>query len=185
MPRSQGFRRIGVWGHSLGGVKTIYYLGTEGDARVVYAVASSPPRFAYDLYVAGPDAEEFRQQCDVAQILVDQGEGQVLLDTIMPIRAVLAAATYLDKYGPAARYDIVRHLPNVRTPLLVTVGGLEATGPQRISFAHHETSIGPLAEAQPNLAFQVMPGRITSTLDWKGLCGRPFGAGKLAHGRPR
>jgi len=30
--QAQGFERIGLWGHSLGAVKTIYYMATENDA---------------------------------------------------------------------------------------------------------------------------------------------------------
>jgi alpha-beta hydrolase superfamily lysophospholipase len=155
---SQGFQRIGVWGHSLGGVKNVYFFATGGDPRVAYAVSSSPPRFAYDMYVAGPDAEGFRRDYQRAQALVDQGQGDTLLEFTLPTRLVLSAATYIDKYGPTAGYDIAAHLPNVQLPMLVTVGGLEAAGPQRISFAGHEATIGPLAASHPALAFQVVPG---------------------------
>lgn len=153
----QGFRAIGLWGHSLGGVKTIYYLSVEGDARVVCAVASSPPRFNFPMYLADPDGEGFRRQYQEAQALADEGKGNALLDVTLPIVSVFTAATYVDKYGPACRYDIVDHLPNVRTPLLVTVGGLEATGPQRISFSQHESALGPMAARLLSLSFHLVP----------------------------
>jgi len=155
---AQGFQRIGIWSHSLGGVKTIYYLGTEGDDRLMCAIASSSPRFAYELFLASPDADEFRAECEQAQALVDAGKGRTLVEMTQPTRAVLSASTFVDKYGPSARYDILAHLPQVGTPLLVTVGGLEATGPQRIAFCDHETAIGQLAAAQPQLAFRLIPG---------------------------
>jgi len=154
----QGFRNIGIWSHSLGAVKTIYYLGTEGDDRVVGAVASSPPRFAYEMYMNGPDADEFRGACVQAQALVDDGKGRALVEMTLPTRAVLSAATFVDKYGPSARYDILQHLPQIHTPMLVTVGGLEANGPQRIAFSDHEPAIGSLASTHPQLAFQLVPG---------------------------
>jgi len=155
---AQGFQRIGIWSHSLGGVKTIYYLGTAGDERLTCAIASSPPRFAYEMFLASPDPEEFRQECEQAQALVDAGKGRTLVEMTQLTRAVLSAATFVDKYGPGARYDILSHLPQVRTPLLVTVGGLEATGPQRIAFSDHEAAIGQLTADQPQLAFHLVPG---------------------------
>src|SRR5438067_9291629 len=44
---AQGFARMGVWGHSLGAVKNVFYFAVAGDARVAYAVSTSPPRFSY------------------------------------------------------------------------------------------------------------------------------------------
>jgi hypothetical protein len=154
----QGFRRIGIWAHSLGAVKTIYAAAVDPDPRVTLAVASSPPRFAFDMYTQGPDAEEFRTSYEQAQRLVDAGQGDTLIEMTLPARAVLAASTFVDKYGPAGGYDILKHLPQVTLPLLVTVGGLEATGPQRIAFADHETAVGQLAGTRPNLSFHLVPG---------------------------
>ncbi len=75
---AQGFRAIAVWGHRLGGVKTIYSLGAEPDPRVRWAVSSSPPRFNYPMFLAGPDAAEFQVHYQQARALVDQGEGRTL-----------------------------------------------------------------------------------------------------------
>ena len=40
---AQGYERIGVWGHSLGAVKSIYHAAVEHDPRVTCVVAGSPP----------------------------------------------------------------------------------------------------------------------------------------------
>ena len=71
---AEGFERIGLWGHSLGAVKTIYYMGTEKDARVGRVIASSPPRFSHSAYLARNDGEIFGKQVDLAQKLADAGE---------------------------------------------------------------------------------------------------------------
>lgn len=46
-----GYRRIGLWGHSLGATKSIYYMATQHDPRVTCVVAGSPPRFSYSAYL--------------------------------------------------------------------------------------------------------------------------------------
>src|SRR5712691_9251975 len=48
---ARGFRRVALWGHSLGAVKTIYFLSVARDPRVICAVASSPPRFVHQAYL--------------------------------------------------------------------------------------------------------------------------------------
>ncbi len=40
----------------------------------------------------------------------------------IPTFLLLTARTFVDKYGPDERYDILKHLPNVSVPLLVTTG---------------------------------------------------------------
>ena len=50
----QGFQSIGVWGHSLGAVKSIYYMAKERDPRVRCLIAASPPRFSYRLFSQSP-----------------------------------------------------------------------------------------------------------------------------------
>src|SRR5262249_38044396 len=129
---AQGFSRIALWGHSLGAVKTVYFLSVQDDARVVCAIASSPPRFSYEMYSGAPDGEHFRTAVSQAQALVDTGTPGALVQARVPVQRRLAAGTYVDKYGPNARYDYLAHLLNVRKPLLMTVGSLEA---DNISFA--------------------------------------------------
>jgi dipeptidyl aminopeptidase/acylaminoacyl peptidase len=56
---SRGYSKIGVWGHSLGAVKTIFALANDNDARVARAVASSPPRFSHSSFLARHDGDRF------------------------------------------------------------------------------------------------------------------------------
>lgn len=118
---ARGFSRIALWGHSLGAVKTIYFLAVQDDARISCAIASSPPRFAYALH--GTPMQSAIQR---AQELVSTHRGLELIEATVPVRRHFAAQTYLDKYGPDDRYDYMAHLPRVRKPLLLTVGSLEA-----------------------------------------------------------
>jgi pimeloyl-ACP methyl ester carboxylesterase len=158
---ARGYRRIGLWGHSLGAVKTIYFLATQGDARVVRAVASSPPRFSYSAYAARPDRAAFLADYERARQMLDQGAPDDLLAVDIPTSVVLAARTYVDKYGPDERYDIVRHLPGVSIPLLVTIGGEEGArpdSPDRFPFGGLAEQVAALADRQSNLTFELIPG---------------------------
>jgi pimeloyl-ACP methyl ester carboxylesterase len=152
--RSLGYERIALWGHSLGAVKTIYYLATEHDPRVVCAVTTSPPRFSHSAYLGEAEAREFTDQLAAAQRLLDQGEGEHLLAVEVPTPLVLTARTYVDKYGPDARYDILAHLPNVPAPLLVTVGSKE----DQISFRHLPQQLTDMAAGRPTLTFALIDG---------------------------
>ena len=136
-----GFRRIALWGHSLGAVKTIYVLSAQDDARVAYAIASSPPRFSHSMYVAAEGAR-FQKVLEQAQSLIAAGRPDSLVQAEFPVPQRFSARTYVDKYGPQARYDYFEHLPNVRKPLLLTLGSLEA---ENVSFA-------PLAAEGPGFS---------------------------------
>lgn len=124
---AQGYQRIGLWGHSLGAVKTIYYLAVRADARVVCGIASSPPRQAYENYMAQPDAERalFEKDYAPARQAMEEGDPGRLIQTAYRRSIPFTARTFVDKYGPGSRYDIFQYIPKVTTPLLVTWGGLE------------------------------------------------------------
>ena len=147
---ARGFKRIGVWGHSLGAVKTIYFLSVQDDARIVSAIASSPPRFAYALY-----DERLQTVLQRAQALVDAGTPEQLVEAQVPVQRRFAAQTYLDKYGPEARYDYLAHLPQVRKPLLLTVGSLEA---DNVSFTGLVQDGSSYAARWPAVDFALIDG---------------------------
>jgi pimeloyl-ACP methyl ester carboxylesterase len=161
LAEARGYRRIGVWGQSLGAVKTIYVLAGQGDDRIARAIATSPPRFSYSAYRARPDGAAFLAYYDRAQQLVDDGAPDSLFAADLPTSLVMTARTYVDKYGPAERYDVLEHLPNVRTPLLVTIGGEEGIyqdRPDRFAFGGLAETVAALASDLPSVTFELIPG---------------------------
>jgi pimeloyl-ACP methyl ester carboxylesterase len=165
---AQGFRQIGVWGQSLGAVKTVYTLAVQPDARIARAIATSPPRFSYSAYRAREDGDAFLAYYDRAQQLVDAGEPDSLFAAELPTSFVMTARVYLDKYGPAERYDVLKHLPNVRTPLLMTIGGEEgiyADRPDRFAFGGLAEKVAALANDLPSVTFELIPGANHSYTD--------------------
>ncbi len=156
-----GYRRVALWGHSLGAVKTILYLATEDDARVPCAIASSPPRFSYEAYMAMEGAERFEADYERAKALIEKGEPDTVFPVSIPTSVLLAARTHIDKYGPSDRYDILTHLPNVKVPILVTIGGEEGLGPQSsdwFPFGGLAEKVAALTSTTSNLSFDLVEG---------------------------
>lgn len=158
---AQGFPRVCVIGHSLGAVKTILYGAASPDPRVVSLIAVSPPRFCYSEYSRLDTSGRFKAYYEKAKAMVDAGDPDGLLTVDIPTSVVLAAKTYVDKYGPHERFDILQHLPKVTLPILVTIGSEEGKGPTAsdwYAFGGLATKVASLAEGQPNLSFQLIDG---------------------------
>ena len=152
----QGFQRIGLWGHSLGAVKSLYYMSLERDPRVRCIVAASPPRFSHRIFSAAPEeGPEFLRVCALAQQHVDAGQPETLMQASHPVPLLIAARVFLDKYGVEARYDIVDHIPNLGVPTLLFIGTNESP---RLSFADSPPEMRRLAAGMENFTFESIPG---------------------------
>jgi pimeloyl-ACP methyl ester carboxylesterase len=149
-----GYRRICLWGHSLGAVKTIYFLAHEAPQNIAYAVASSPPRFSHSQYMASEVAADFQKNYDRAMELIAAGRQDDILSVTFPTAGRFTARTFVDKYGPDEQYDILKHLPKASVPLLVTLGGEE----QSPVFRSLHAEVPRLVEGSPLLTFQVIDG---------------------------
>ena len=121
----QGYRSIGILGHSMGAVKVGYYAATEDDNRVAAVIPISPVRLSYSYYMESEDAEEFRGILERADQLEAEDKAQELMEVRFPIAQLFSAYSYLDKHGPAERYNLVTLSPRIKVPLLVIGGELE------------------------------------------------------------
>ena len=149
-----GYHRIGLWGHSLGAVKTVHFLAAGLDERVCLAIASSPPRFCHEQMREAAGGAEFMRDYSRAQTLQASGEPDALLSVTVPTSNDFSARTFTNKYGPENRYDFVTRLSKVRTPLLITLGGLE-----RDSSYHTLAQTGDtLVKQIPGAGFALIPG---------------------------
>ena len=150
---SRGYRRIALWGHSLGAVKTIYYQSQVRDPRVVVAIASSPPRFVHDVYRQSEHGQRFAADVAQAQDAVNGGFPERLIEALIPQARPFSARTYLDKYGPHARFDYFQYLPDTPRPLLLSLGSLEQDD---ISFAPLAAR-GPAMQSEwPNVSYALI-----------------------------
>ena len=121
----KGYRRIGLLGHSMGAVKVGYYAATEDDDRVATVIPISPVRLSYSYYMESEDAAEFQSIIERADQMEAEDRALELMEVRFPIAQMFSAASYLDKHGPAERYNLVTLAPRIKVPMLVMGGELE------------------------------------------------------------
>lgn len=139
--REQGYRRIGLAGHSLGAIKGVFALAQPDPPPAVCLCAISPARLSHDYFMASSHGEDFRQTMEQAQRHVAEGNSETLMEVRFPIPYVVTAAGYLDKYGPGERFNVLTHIAKLRCPTLFTFGS---------------------EEVQNHVAFQGLPDAIQS-----------------------
>jgi len=154
--QAAGYQRIGLWGHSLGATKSIYYMATQRDPRVTCVVAGSPPRFSYAAFAAQEEGEVFKRIAAQAQQSIASGHPETLIDTSYPIPLLVTAAVFVQKYGPEEPYDILKHIPNVQSPLLMMIGTAEAQ--TMMAFKGLPALIDKLAGTMDHVTFASIPG---------------------------
>jgi len=144
----RGFSHIALIGHSLGAIKSLYSQAHQRHEQVGRVVAISPPRLSHDAFRHGPQSAAFFESMSTAQQMADRGESNMLFQANFPVPIVVSAATYLDKYGPPSRYDILQFAPRVVCPVLFVYGGdeLENGG---IAFAGLPKAIAELSWSSP------------------------------------
>ena len=159
----KGITRIVLWGHSLGAVKSILYCARTPLPQVCALVASSPPRFSYSQFARladeWPEFEEFYLQ---AKALVESGAGNTLIEVRKPTPLLIAAARFVEKYGPDEHYDYFRYLGKLSVPTLITIGskeGVEARpGLSRLAFWEAAESVPAVTHRHPNVSFATIRG---------------------------
>jgi pimeloyl-ACP methyl ester carboxylesterase len=154
--QAAGYQRIGLWGHSLGATKSIYYMATQREPRVRCMVAGSPPRFSYAAFADLEEGEAFKQIASQAQLYIDRGHPETLIDAIYPIPLLVTAEVFIQKYGPEETYDILKYIPSVQCPLLIMVGTEEAQ--TMMAFQGLPPLLEKLAGAMDNVTFAAIPG---------------------------
>ncbi len=122
---ASGYSRIGLVGHSLGAIKAVYAQAHAPHDAVKAVIALSPPRLSYSAFLDGVRSDEFRANVARAQEQVDSGDSDTLLEVRFPFPLFITAGGYLDKYGPAERYNILRLADRVTCPTLFCFGSIE------------------------------------------------------------
>jgi pimeloyl-ACP methyl ester carboxylesterase len=154
--RQRGFQRIGLLGHSLGAVKAIFTLAVESAPTVSVLVAVSPPHLSYSHFCASARGDEFRRIFALAEEHVRAGRGDELLHVKFPLSYFVSAAGYVDRYGPAERYDVIKLLDRVRCPTLVTYGSSEVQ--REVAFQGMPEAAEKFATAANSLQVAVIAG---------------------------
>jgi len=121
----RGYDRIGLLGHSLGAIKSVYAEALESHPHVTCVLAASPPRLSYAAFQNGPRSADHFSSITAAREHVAAGRPDQLFTAKFPFPMLLCAATYLDKYGPDERYNFLLHVDKLNVPTLFTYGQSE------------------------------------------------------------
>ena len=155
----RGFQRIGLVGHSMGGVKVIYSQAHAPHPHVVAIVGLSPPRFCHAEWQTSPLGQPFREDYQRAQDLVASGRADELMLVQQPLPLWFTASGFLAKYGPHDDYDFVPLLPKLSCPTLIMVGTESiASSP---AFASVPAAIAACQRSHANVQLQIVPGANT------------------------
>lgn len=152
----RGYQRIGLVGHSLGAIKSVYAEALEHHPHVACVLAASPPRLSYAAFQQGPRSSEHFASLAAAREHVAAGKPGALFNATFPFPMLISAASYLDKYGPEERYNFLPYVDKLSVPTLFTYGQFELeTG--GVAFAGLPDAIGAVAGAAVAVQVATIP----------------------------
>lgn len=179
--RRHGATRVGIVGHSLGAVKAVYAAAYHPHPATVAVVAMSPPRLSYTAFQQGSRQALFSRYLARAQGHMEEGKPETLMRVKYPFPLLITAAGYLEKYGPAERYNLLRFAQRLACPALFAFGqeelesGSAAFADLPAALQSLSSEAGPLqtltipgANHLYDGCFASLAGRIQQWLD--GLC---------------
>ena len=120
----RGYARFVLFGHSLGGVKVLYYQGHCLRSDVSEVVSCSTPKHFYSHRLQ--EQPDFAGHIAEAEALLAAGRGDELLQAPAGSgMGLFSARTYVNKYGAEERTDVRPHAARLGCPLLATAGSRE------------------------------------------------------------
>lgn len=152
----QGCRRIGLIGHSLGAIKAIYAQARTPHPAVAAVIGISPARLSFRWFSESPQGEMFRQAMNQAEALFAAGQGETLMQVEFPLPYIVTAAGYIDKYGPAERFNVIEHLPRLACPTLITFGSVEVQS--NVAFRGLPEALEEATAGQPHITIATIAG---------------------------
>ena len=145
--QQRGLKRVLLVGHSLGAIKSIYAQSLEQYETVVGVVGISPPRLSHRAFMSSLESSVYFESLATAEDLIRAGKPNELFEARFPFPLLITAAGYVEKYGPAERYNIVNYVPQLACPALFVYGSKELeTGP---SFAGMPDTLRGLPGTSP------------------------------------
>lgn len=123
--RGLGHERLILIGHSLGAVKAVYAQAHEQFAAVSAVIAVSPPRLSYAAFMNAAESSTFWESMHTAEGMVQESRGNELFTSKYPFPLLITASSYIDKYGPAERYNVLKFAADVACRSHFVYGGKE------------------------------------------------------------
>jgi pimeloyl-ACP methyl ester carboxylesterase len=150
----RGYKRILLFGHSLGAVKSAYYLATQPDERVQGCVLASAPHFNTERMLASERGPEFAAIIARAKALVTAGKPDELMATTFPLNSFSGAQAYLSKYASGAKFDVLELAAKIPCPVLALTGENELVDS---NFRDHPAGYAAAHQKKRDLDFVVVP----------------------------
>jgi dienelactone hydrolase len=151
---SRGYLRIGVVGHSLGAVKSIYALARESHPSVVCLVALSPPRLSYSYFCASGEGRAFQETYAIAEQRLRADQSATLMEVKSPLPFVVTAGGYVEKYGPDERYNFLKFVDRSPCPVLITFGSIELKN--NMAFRGLPEVLAPIAASHGRMQVEIV-----------------------------
>lgn len=150
-------KRIGLLGHSLGAIKSLYSQAFQPHDAVSRVIAASPPRLSYACFRNGERSTVFTGTIRDAERRVEEGNPNTLMEVPFPFPLIISAAGYLDKYGPQERYNIQTFASRVKVPVHFIYGEVELSD-GGVAFAGVPEALAALPDEGQQFSFTTVPG---------------------------
>ncbi len=151
------YERILLMGHSLGAIKSVYSQATEASPAIKGLIAMSPPRLSHRAFLQSQQSETYFAALSQAEQMRDEERGDELFLAQYPFPLMITANSYIDKYGPGERYNIVGFANQLPMPSLFLYGSKEVT-PQNGPFAGVPDALKALSDCRSTLDVAIVPG---------------------------
>ncbi len=142
--QDRGYQRIALFGHSLGAIKSVYAAAHDPHPAIAAVVAASPPRLSYKAFQNSSQSSLFFDSLTAANQSIAAGKPAALIDVSFPYPLLIAAEAYIDKYGPAENYNILKFAHKLPVRTLFVYGSVELEG--GIAFAGMPAALTKIAE---------------------------------------
>lgn len=140
--RREGYRRIVLFGHSLGSLRATHFVA-ERDAHDVVGLVLASTADLIAMHTSRYDERTLEEYLQLARRYVDEGRGEELMPpecSVGLMRQPISAAAYVDRFGSGS-WDVMdlydrgsdvafRALRAVRVPILATFGTRNETVPR-------------------------------------------------------
>ena len=121
----RGLTNVMLVGHSLGAIKSLYAHTHVPELRIQSIIGLSATRLSYRKLIDSPEGQPLRETIQRCTSLVEAGQGTAPIAVTFPFPTWMTPQCYLDKYGPAERFNWMHFIDRIRVPTLLLFGARE------------------------------------------------------------
>ena len=150
-----GYKRICIWGKSLGAVTVVIAQAKNQDPNVVRVISLGPLRFSHRYFSESEMGEEHLRDYEEARALVAAGKPDHIMSVNFPNpNAYFSARVYLDRHC-SEQYDITKGFTDQITCPLLVLTGTEEHHPRMLNAGR---DIHELTKDRPNVTWKHFEG---------------------------